>query len=73
MEVFRGVLTTKELKELLALLLHMGSGEAYSPPQVDRIWAIWGSYCNIPKTIFYLLKGHYNFVGLWNGLQLLSA
>ena len=23
----------------------------------DRIWCIWGSYYNIPKAIFYLLKG----------------
>ena len=30
-----------------------------SPPKVDRIWAIWGSYHNIPKAIFYLLKGDY--------------
>ena len=22
-------------------------------------WGIWGSYCNIPKAIFYLLKGDY--------------
>ena len=27
--------------------------------QVDRIWGIWGSYYNIPKAIFYLLKGDY--------------
>ena len=31
----------------------------YSPPEVDRIWGIWGSYYDIPKTIFYLLKGDY--------------
>ena len=31
----------------------------YSPPQVDRIWDIWGSYYHIPKAIFYLLKGDY--------------
>ena len=24
---------------------------------IDRIWGIWGSYYNIPKAIFYLLKG----------------
>ena len=29
----------------------------YSPPLVDRIWGIWGSYHNVPKAIFYLLKG----------------
>ena len=34
--------------------------EVYSPPQVDRIWGIiWGSFYNIPKAIFYLLKGDY--------------
>ena len=34
----------------------------YSPPMspLSRIWGIWGSYYNIPKTIFYLLKGDYN-------------
>ena len=32
----------------------------YSPPPVDRIWGIWGSYYNIPKAIFYLLVGDYN-------------
>ena len=31
----------------------------YSPPEVDRIWGIWGSYSNIPKAILYLLKGDY--------------
>ena len=31
----------------------------YSPPQVDRIWGIRGSYCNIPKATFHLLKGDY--------------
>ena len=25
---------------------------AYSPPSVDRIWGIWGSYNNVPKAIF---------------------
>ena len=35
--------------------------EVYSPPLVDRIWGIWGSCYNIPKAIFYLLKGDY-----WN-------
>ena len=32
----------------------------YGPPQVDRIWGIWGSYYNIPQAIFALLKGDYN-------------
>ena len=31
----------------------------HSPPQVDRIWSIWESSYNIPKAIFYLLKGDY--------------
>ena len=25
-----------------------------------RIWGIWGSYYNIPKAIFYVLKGDYS-------------
>ena len=33
--------------------------KAQSPPQVDRIWGIWGSYYNIPKALFY--KGDYKF------------
>ena len=33
---------------------------SYSPPEVDRIWGIWGSYHDIPKAIFYLPKGDYN-------------
>ena len=37
----------------------MGGGLTYSPPEVDRIWGIWGSYYNILKAIFYLLKGDY--------------
>ena len=28
----------------------------YSPPQVDRIWGVWGSCYNILKAIFYLLN-----------------
>ena len=31
----------------------------YRPPEVDRIWGIRGSYYNIPRAIFYLLKGGY--------------
>ena len=31
----------------------------YSPPQADTIWGIWGSYHNLHKAIFYLLKGDY--------------
>ena len=36
----------------------------YSPPQVDRIWGIWGSYSNIPEAILYLLQGDYTVKGL---------
>ena len=42
----------------------------YSPPEVDRIWGVWGSYYNIFKAIFYLLKGDYQlctFLGTPNG------
>ena len=35
----------------------------YSPPKVYRIWGIWGSYHNMPKAMFYLLKGDYNGLG----------
>ena len=36
----------------------------YSPPSVDRIWGIWGSYYNKPKAMFYLLKGDYKLPSL---------
>ena len=35
---------------------------AKGTPYVDRIWGIWGSYYNIPKTIFNLLKGDYRML-----------
>ena len=49
-----------------------------SPREVDRIWGIWGSCCNIPKfkTIFYLLKGDYNLrivLGGWNATRNFKA
>ena len=31
--------------------------KTYSPPQVDTIWGIWGSYYNILKAVFHLHKG----------------
>ena len=31
----------------------------YSPAEVDRIWAMWGSHYNIPKAKLYLLQGDY--------------
>ena len=46
---------------------------AYSPAQVDNIWAIWGSYYNIPKAIFYLLKGDYRVSGLAAACKLKKA
>ena len=33
------------------------ANHGHSPASVNRIWGIWGSYCNIPKAIFYLLQG----------------
>ena len=27
------------------------------------MWGLWGSYYNIPKAIFYLLKGDYRVYG----------
>ena len=41
----------------------------YSPPHVDRIWGIWGSYYNKPQAIFYLLKGDYRLLGLAGSLS----
>ena len=36
----------------------------------NRIWDIWGSYYNVPKAIFYLLKGDYNCsIGLREGCE----
>ena len=43
----------------------------YSPPSVDRMWGICGSYYNIPKAIFYLLKGDYRVWGV--GLKVCDA
>ena len=37
---------------------------AYSPPQVGRLWGMWGPYYNIPKAISYLLKGDYTMLSL---------
>ena len=36
--------------------LQQGIYWVYNPPQVDRIWGMWGSYYNIFKAICYLLK-----------------
>ena len=37
----------------------MACSSVYSPPELDRIRGIWGSYSNIPKASFYLLRGDY--------------
>ena len=47
--------------KIITTPIFVGSG--YSPPDVDRIWVIWGSYDNIPKAIFCLLKGDYRVMG----------
>ena len=57
------------LQELLGKYRRDGAGNftrydfwgilGYSPPEVNRTWSIWGSYHNISKAIFYILKGHY--------------
>ena len=44
--------------------------QGYSPPEVDRTWGIWGSYYNMPKAIFYLLKGDYTLVSTDMGTRI---
>ena len=39
----------------------LGFQNIWSPLR-DRLWGIWGSYYDIPRAIFYLLKGDYNEV-----------
>ena len=39
------------------------SHAVYSPPYVDRIWCILGSYYDMPKARFYLLKGGCRVLG----------
>ena len=39
----------------------------YSPPSVDRIWAIWASHYSLPKAIFYLLKRDCRAEGVGHG------
>ena len=43
-------------------LMNARCPSVYSPPEVDRIGGIWGSYYNISKAIFYLLKGDYSIL-----------
>ena len=56
---------------LLEENLRAAGFRVYCRPYVDRIWGIWRSYSNIPKAIFYLLKGDYSFFGLQNVVALL--
>ena len=39
--------------------------KGYSPPQVDRMWGIWGSYDNVTK---HQLKGDYKVYGSGFGI-----
>ena len=39
------------------------------PLEVDRIWGIWGLYYNVPKAIFYLLKGDYSCIFCMRSLK----
>ena len=55
--VYRGYIGIME-KKMEATMLGLGL-RVYSPPEVDRMWGIWGSCYNTPKAIFYLLKGDY--------------
>ena len=41
------------------MLERRGLRDVYNPPEVNRIWGIWGSDYNVPKDVFYLLKGDY--------------
>ena len=45
-------------KKMETTILGLGF-RGYSFPYVDRIWGIWGSYCNIYKAIFCLPKEDY--------------
>ena len=48
-------ITGKKMETAMGLALR-----AYSPPSVDRVWVVWGSSYNVPKAIFYRLKGDYD-------------
>ena len=52
---FRGTTATASMGRV-GISRVVGHGSTYNPPQVDRIWGIWGPYYNIPKAIF---KGDY--------------
>ena len=54
-----GILVLLAVVQVLSKYMMIKDLDPYSPPYVDRIWGIWGSYYNIPKAIFYLLKGDY--------------
>ena len=57
---WRRVLLLCDPSGYLFLLTKSPVPDTYSPHQVDRTWGIWGSSCNVPEAIFYLLKGDYN-------------
>ena len=57
---FRDILSILDTQMDKKMQTEKEIGWGYRPPQVDRTWGIWGSYCKIPKAIFYLLKGDYN-------------
>ena len=50
-------------KKMETTILYLCICWGYSPPSVDRIWGIWGSYYTIPKAIFDLLKWDYKYLG----------
>ena len=66
------------LWSLGALDLGFGAGalgedeefRGYAPPEVNRIDRIWGFYCNIPKYIFYLLKGDWGLGQVFGNLDM---
>ena len=45
--------------ELSSNLKVLDAPLSYSLHEVVRLWGTWGSYCNIPKALVYLLEGNY--------------
>ena len=56
--------STSDLKSLKEAVCQRPSGGVIVPPQVDARWGILGSYCNIPKAIFYLHTVHYDLLSI---------
>ena len=44
-------------------ILYSGLYWGYSPPKVDRIWGIWGSYYTTPQS--HSISGRRMVGGLW--------